>query len=493
MTLSKSNFVLFKSCPKHLWLHLNKPDEEEISATAETNIKEGKQVGDLAKGYFDNTADATSYKEDGSLDFENMIGLTNRYLMDGDKVIAEATFSINGLFCSVDLLKPVNDGYEIYEVKATTSIEDRHIFDVAFQKHVLELRGLKINKVYILHLNKEYCRQGDIEVRKLLKAEDVSCNSKFLLAYKDIKNDVLAANDILNKKKEPIVLLSSRCSDCPFKKHCFKEAPFPSVLDLQGSYIDRYSLYNSGVISFQDVLNCGTKLTRFQRNQIEAYLNNFTLIVDKNDVTNFLEQIKYPIYHLDFETIKLAVPPCDNAHPHDQIPTQYSLHIEYADGKIDHKEFLGDSVDPRRAIAESLCENIPKNNCVLAFKKSFENGCLIGLADLFPDLKDHLTNLASNLQDLADPFQKGYFYHKDMWNKYSIKSVLPALCPNDPELDYHALPVVHNGGEAMDIYPKMLEAEPEEKERIRKGLLQYCCLDTYAMVKILRRLKEETR
>ena len=77
-----------------------------------------------------------------------------------------------------------------------------------------------------------------------------------------------------------------------------------------------------------------------------------------------------------------------------------------------------------------------------------------------------------------------------MWNRYSIKAVLPALYPDDPELDYHALPVVHNGGEAMDIYPKMLLASPEEKERIRDGLLKYCCLDTLAMVKILKKLKE---
>ncbi|MCI7220103.1 MAG: DUF2779 domain-containing protein, partial [Bacilli bacterium] len=79
--------------------------------------------------------------------------------------------------------------------------------------------------------------------------------------------------------------------------------------------------------------------------------------------------------------------------------------------------------------------------------------------------------------------------HKDMGGSNSIKAVLPALYPNDSELDYHALPVVHNGGEAMDIYPKMLVASQEEKERIRDGLLQYCCLDTLAMVKVLRKIK----
>ena len=98
--------------------------------------------------------------------------------------------------------------------------------------------------------------------------------------------------------------------------------------------------------------------------------------------------------------------------------------------------------------------------------------------------------MKNNVVDLIVPFKNGSYYDKAMAHSNSIKYVLPALYPSDPELDYHALPVVHNGGEAMDIYPKMLVASKEEKERIRDGLLKYCCLDTLAMVKVLRKLKE---
>ena len=185
-----------------------------------------------------------------------------------------------------------------------------------------------------------------------------------------------------------------------------------------------------------------------------------------------------------------AVPPCDGAWPYEQIPTQYSLHIEYEDGRLEHKEFLGDSIDPRRAFAESLIRDIPGDSSVLVFNIDFEGKRLDELIEMFPDLAEDLLKIKNRIVDLLDPFRAGYYYDSKMGGSNSIKVVLPALYPDDPELDYHALPVVHHGGEAMEIYPVMLKADPKEKERIRVGLLQYCCLDTYAMVKILRKLKE---
>ena len=71
-----------------------------------------------------------------------------------------------------------------------------------------------------------------------------------------------------------------------------------------------------------------------------------------------------------------------------------------------------------------------------------------------------------------------------MGGSFSIKSVLPAIFPDDPELDYHNLEGVHNGGEAMTIYPKIQFMAPEEQKAARPNLLKYCELDTYAMVKV---------
>ena len=486
-TISKSKFVSYKICPKSLWLLLNKKEEYIEDSSALKHIEDGKEVGTLAKNYFKGVFDAISYKKDGTLDIEKMISLTNQYLLHNREVIAEASFSENGLFCSIDLLRKVDDGYEIYEVKATTNVEREHLIDSAFQKYVLQKHGLKVVKTYILHLNKNYRRKGELDLNKLFLKEQVDTNPLFLQTLKNLKNDIENVQQLLVSKHEPTAILSSKCKKCPFMKYCHKDIPTPSVLKINN--FRGYNYLNKGIITYQDLLLNSIKLNKRQKVQIEAYLNNKSTIIDKNSVQVFLKNIRYPVYHLDFESYQTPIPPSDDAWPYEQIPTQYSLHIEYEDGRLEHKEFLGNSIDPRREIAESLCKDIPADACVTAYNKSFECGRLNELADLYPDLREHLSSISSNVVDLIIPFKNGSYYHSDMGGNNSIKAVLPALYPNDPELDYHALPVVHNGGEAMDIYPKMLIASPKEKERIRNGLLQYCCLDTLAMVKVLRKLR----
>lgn len=487
--ISKSKYVLFNNCPKSLWMLFNKPELAKEDPTAQKHIDDGKAVGALAKSYFKDTIDVTSYDEKGNLDINNMIGLTNRYLLSSDKTIAEASFSLDGLFCSVDLLHPVGDHYEIYEVKATTNVEKEHYIDAAFQKYVLEQRGLVIDKVYILHLNNEYRRHGELNVQALFVRDDITDDAHLVSAYVQIEEQLKRIKELLASNQEPESFLSTNCKECPFKEYCHKDVPHPCVLDINGLR-GRYEYYRSGVVTYSDVLLNHVKLNKRQQVQVEAYLHNHILTVDKEQLDSFLKTVRYPVYHLDFESIQLPIPPCDDAWPYEQIPTQYSLHIEHEDGSLEHKEFLGDSIDPRRAIAEALCRDIPMDACVLAYNKQFECGRIEELADLYPDLREHLLNMKNNVVDLLVPFKSGNYYHIDMGGSNSIKYVLPALCPNDPSLDYHALPVVHNGGEAMDIYPKMLEADPKEKERIRDGLIKYCCLDTLAMVKVLQKIKE---
>ena len=487
--ISKSRYLAYKTCPKSLWMSLYMADQAVEDPSAQQHINDGIEVGKYAKLYFKDTIDTTTYKEDGSLDIDNMIGLTNRYLLQDNVTIAEASFSIDGLFCSVDLLHKGEDGYEIYEVKATTGVEKDHLIDAAFQKYVLAKRGIDVKRVFILHLNNEYKRKGDIEVQCLFLKEQVDDALLFQTTLDGLEKEIPDIKALMMAKKEPEQRLHQPCKACPFKKYCQRDLPSPSVLDLN-SIRGGYDYINAGIITYSDALLNQIKLNKRQKVQIEAFLHNKNTIIDIAGVKAFFDTIRYPIYHLDFESIMLPIPPCDGAWPYEQIPTQYSLHIEYEDGRLEHKEFLGDSIDPRRGIAEALCRDIPADGCVLAYNKTFECGRIKELADLYPDLREHLLSMKDNVVDLIVPFKSGAYYSLAMGGSNSIKYVLPALYPNDPELDYHALPVVHNGSEAMDIYPKMLKADPEEKARIRDGLLKYCCLDTLAMVKVLRKVKE---
>lgn len=487
--ISKSNYTLFKNCPKSLWLSFYKSDvAAPLTMDVLKRIEDGKEVGDLAKKYFANTIDVKSLLPDGSLDISKMLELTKKYLKQKGVTIAEASFKVNNLFCSIDLLRVTSEGYEIYEVKSTTEAKVEHKVDAAFQKYVLQQYGLNVINTYILHLNKDYIRKGDLELDQLFTMNHLDEDTSFIEAMHNMKSDLKAIDKLLLTKAEPAETLLTRCKNCDFKDYCQKDIPVPSVLDVYR--LSGYKYLNKGIVTFEDLLESNVALRKRQSIQVHAYLDNKEVIIDKKGLASFLKKIKYPVYHLDFESYQVPIPPCNLMKPYDQIPTQYSLHIEYEDGSLEHKAFLGNSLDPRREIAESLCANIPRNACVTAYYKGFECGRLNELATLFPDLEEHLLNISKNVIDLLEPFESGYYYHKNMGKSNSIKAVLPALYPDDSELDYSALPVVHNGSEAMVMYPIMLGAKKEEKERIRNGLLEYCRLDTLAMVKLLQKLRK---
>ena len=229
-----------------------------------------------------------------------------------------------------------------------------------------------------------------------------------------------------------------------------------------------------------------------QQLQVATYLND-TELVTPREIREFLKKLSYPLYFLDFETMQTPVPEYEGTKPYQQITFQYSLHwIEEEGGELKHSEYLGDSVnDPRRALAEQLCREIPRGVCSTAYNKGFERGRLLELAEAYPDLREHLTDIAEHLVDLIEPFRKKMVYMPEMNGSFSIKHVLPALQPDDPELKYENLDgSVHNGGEAMTIYPQIADMSPEEADYARQSLLKYCCLDTLAMVKVWEKLRE---
>lgn len=205
-----------------------------------------------------------------------------------------------------------------------------------------------------------------------------------------------------------------------------------------------------------------------------------------------MDKLRYPLYFLDFETFQEAIPPFDDCWPWEQIPSQYSLHVlDEPDGELRHYEFLApEGSDPRRAVAERLCEDIPMGACTIAYNMSFKKGRISEMASLFPDLADHLLSINEGMVDLIEPFKKGVCYFRAMGGSNSIKDVLPAMFPGDPELDYHALEGVHNGGEAMRAYAELDKMPLGERAAVREQLLRYCELDTLAMPRIYSQLVE---
>ncbi len=497
MYLSKSKYCRAWQCPKMLWLDTYRPDLHEANAAVEARMVTGNEVGDLAMGLFGDYVETTVYKADGKLDIPAMITRTAAAMENGQPVICEAAFSFEGLYCAVDILRKEGGGWAIYEVKSSSHPDNAVYYaDVAYQKYVLQNCGVHVTGTYLVSLNSGYVFDGTLRLDELFNVTDIS---PFLPAEECKVQTVLqTAAAALESGTAPDTDIGNQCRSpykCEYWGYCTRALPQPNVFDLYRIRFNKaLDCYYAGDVSYEDLIRHGRVSNKTQLRQIDFALHDKGVYTDGAAIRGFLGTLSFPLCFLDFETMMPAVPKYVGTHPYQQIPFQYSLHyIEREGGELKHKEFLAESgPDPRRALAQRLCEDIPQNVCVTAYNKSFECGRIKELAAAFPDLSGHLLNIESNIKDLLTPFQSGWYYNREMGGSFSIKSVLPALFPNDPALDYHALEGVHNGGEAMEIFPRIEFMEPEEKETARRNLLKYCELDTLAMVKVWEKLRESS-
>ncbi len=500
MHLSKSKYCYLWRCPKLAWINKYKPEQMEVSESDQRKFDAGNEIGDLAMGLFGDFTEVTAYAEDGKLDLTAMIQKTEEEMAKGTAVICEASFSYDGLYCAVDLLKKEEDGYAIYEVKSSTTEPDEkeakpiYVADIAYQKYVLENCGVHVSGTYLVTLNKKYVRGEELELSKLFNIMDVS---EFVEnEYPNVPKMLLLGKEVLLCKDEPDIPMSCACKkpyECPCMAYCTSHLPKPNVFDVAGMNFDKkLKMCEKGIVSFEDLQERGGLTNEKSLRQIDHYLNEREDYVDKAKIREFLDTLSYPIYFLDFEGMQPAVPLFAGTKPYQQIAFQYSLHyIEEPGGQLKHKEFLATSgVDPRREVAQALCRDIPKDVCVIAYNKSYECGRIKEMAEAFPDLAEHLQNIKENVRDVMNPFRSGHYYNRAMEDSYSIKYVLPALYPDDPSLDYHNLDGVHNGTEAMDIFPRIQDMPEKEQKKARESLLAYCKLDTYAMVKVWKKLVE---
>ena len=490
--ISKSKYCLALRCQKINWLEKHKPQYKEIDQATEERMQTGNKVGDLAMGLFGDFVEVTRLDEEGKIDIPAMIDATRVELSRGTENICEASFSFDGAYCAVDILRRQGNGYAIYEVKSSSSIKEIYLADIAYQKYVLEGCGIKITGLYLVHINPDYVFDGEYNIKELFRVVNVYDEA---VAHSHLVVPTLAvAEQVMSSTEEPQIDLSMGCHkpyDCPFFGYCTRNLPSPSVFDLYNLGFDKkLDYYYRGKSDFYSLASSPKITNEKQRRQLDFALNDRGIYVDKAKIQAFLGNIHYPLYFLDFETVMPTLPMYVGTRPAQQIPFQYSLHyVEEEGGELKHREFLGEpEIDPRRKLAESLVHDIPRGACVTAYNKRFECSRIRELADEFPDLSERLNDIANNIIDLLDPFQKGYYYRREIGGSFSIKSVLPAICKDSPDLDYHSLDEVHNGTEAMTAFPAMAYMSREERARTRKNLLAYCKLDTLAMVKVFEEL-----
>ena len=225
-----------------------------------------------------------------------------------------------------------------------------------------------------------------------------------------------------------------------------------------------------------------------QRKQVESHINSKTFI-NEEAVKDFVNEIKYPIYFMDFETFMPAVPLFNNSRPYQQIPFQYSLHYKKnKNSGLEHFEFLAEaSGDPRLPFIKKLLNDTKEDGTILVYNKAFEITRLNEISRNFPEFNKEIDERINRIVDLMTPFQKRHYYTPEMKGSYSIKYVLPALVP---EMNYNELEIKEGGTASIAFESLFYETDLFKTEEIRKNLLEYCKMDTLAMVEILEKLKK---
>jgi hypothetical protein len=472
-------------CHKFLYLDRKRPDlKGEQTPGLKARLKAGTEVGVYAQQLFPG---GVTVPFDG-LTKEEQLANTRKEVLGGAKVIYEATFSFDNVFVKADIIRKGVRGWELHEVKSATGVKDHFPDDVAIQFYVLKGCGVNVRRAFLVHVNNEYIRKGDIVPKDMFSTQDVTEEVKVRQAAIPVK---LASMRKMLSGKLPAIDIGPHCFDpyeCDFKEYCWKHVPEYSIFNLKGRGVDKWELYRRGILKLADVpLDI---LNDSQRMQAEHFRKR-SEHADPEGIREFLEKLRYPICFLDFETFGAAIPFFDGTRPYQQIPFQYSLHLQKGAGApLKHFEFLArPGVDPRRELIERIIWEIPKGACVLVYSKTFEKGVLGDLAEYFPQYGKRLNGIIDNLVDLMEPFRRRDIYHWEMDGSYSLKAVLPVLVP---DMTYEGMEI-SEGEEASLAYLAMSEGcAPEEFERLRKSLLAYCRQDTLGLVKLLERMRQMT-
>ena len=485
--LTKSDFTRFLQCPKYLWLNKFRQDllPEEPDAQLQRRFDEGYEVEKVAYRLFPG---GVSAHEEG---FDAAIQRTKALIAQGAKVIFQPTFSDykSGLFCRADILKRTKDGeWELYEVKGTTEVKDQHIPDVAFQKACLEEAGLRVGRVFLILVNNQYVRKGAIEPKKLLKSVDVTAEAAEFA--KGMAGEIQEALRILRMRKEPAVRILRQCGnpyDCPFIDYCWKGIPTPSIYDANLSEKSLNALLDEGIIKLGDVPEA--MIPKGKRKFYQSVVAGRPQI-ERKAIAEWIGKLEVPIWFLDYETYSSALPAYEGYRPYQQIPFQYSLHVlEAPGGKLRHFEHLATTnADPVPALAKDLMGQIGPKGTVLAWNMAFEKGRNTEIAARLPKFAKFFKAVNARMLDLMVPIRSGLYVHPDFVGSASIKAVLPVMAP---ELSYEGL--VTEDGAACDDWPKLVgllgaPLTPSERATMKKRMLDYCGMDTFAMVRILEEL-----
>jgi predicted RecB family nuclease len=479
--LSKSTLMSFRQCPRKLWLEKHRPELARDIPGQEAVFALGHEVGELARQLYDTGGGILIEYDDG---LKAALQRTREVLSQRSPApVFEATFERNGLLVRADVLERNRTGTRLVEVKASTSVKPEHVVDCAIQSWVLDGTTAAASAVALAHVDNSFVYPGGGDYSRLLKEQDLSAE---VVPLKEQVGAWLRTAKRMLAGPEPAAAIGTRCwtpYECPFQSHCWPPAEH-SIAELPGIGRRLDQLLAEGHYELQALPE--DLLTTADQRRVWRAARRGTPELSLAARHEF-KALGFPRYYLDFETISFAIPRWVGTRPYQQLPFQWSLHVEDAQGGLQHAEFLDVSADlPLRAAAEALLEATGGTGPVFMYT-NFERTCLKTLADFCPELRGPLEALAERLVDLL-PIARRHYYHPAMHGSWSIKKLLPTIAP---ELDYSRLGEIQEGGAAQKAYVEAIApaTAAARREEIRSRLLAYCAQDTLAMVILARYLE----
>lgn len=485
--LSKSNFLRGSQCEKSLFLNLYHPElKDEVSKLQQAIFDTGHLVGKEAQRLFPGGMDASRGR------FERIaeaVKYTQELIRDGQPVIYEAAFEYEDNICYLDVLVKDMDGWGAYEVKGSTEVKEYYYQDTAFQYYVITRSGFPLEDISLVHVNREYVRQGPLDPDKLFSIVPVTAEA--LRRQESIIKDIARYRQVLSQRTIPEVPIGPQCDTpytCDFLGHCWKHVPEYSVFDLAGlAGQKKWELYGKGILKPEDI-PVDFPLSAKQRQQLKADKSG-EVHIDKDRIREFLNGLQYPLYFLDFESFQPPIPLFDRSRPYQQVVFQYSLHIMEGSGTtLIHREFLAEAAgDPRLPFLDRLLEDVGEKGDIIVYNRSFEASRLAELAKDFPDYEARIAAILVRLKDLMVIFQQRHYYTPGMRGSYSIKQVLPALVS---DAGYKDLEIAEGSIASLSFAQLYGETDLFTIMTTRENLLRYCEMDTLAMVKLMETLEE---
>lgn len=486
--LSKSKFLSGLQCHKRLYLEIHQPAvATPPDASTQAILDMGTEIGVLAQQRFPGGALVKA----GFRQREAAVAETAALIEDPRiPAIFEGAFEYDGVLVRVDILERLQNGSEgspswrLIEVKSSTRVKEVHLDDLAIQSAIVQGAGVQLDATCLMHINTGYVYNGGlVDLHRLFSVENVSEAVSGRRA--SVQERLAAMKAMLLGTQVPAIEPDQHCHspyECPFWAHCTKDKPPRWIYHLPGKKELVGQLVPQGITTIDEIPE-GARLSEAQ----QKVKNNVEWV--SSELDSLLRSLRYPIHHLDAETVMLAVPRFPSTRPYQALPVQWSNHIELESGEVMHQEFLHtEASEPRRRWAEALIESLGASGSILVYS-AYEAGLIRQLADTFPEFKSAFREIEKRLWDLL-PVIKDHYYHPAFNGSYSIKSVLPAIVPS---LGYGDL-AIQEGGHAAAEYYRMVFVETDwvEREAIREALLRYCARDTLAMVELRRALRGKT-